>query len=187
MGAPFRHAMGRRKKWSDPELIAAVKKAHKTGESDDSVARRFSVSKSTIIKTIIYVEGQESAKLPTRRGQSNGSRLRELQTRRNGDYSEFLEIQMNIAKLFIVLDSLGIQNYCREDVDKYDAVELLDDLIRLGIWLDSQLLSIRDYVTDFDTITRIIKLRNTTGRTPAEIQAAEQLIRRLDRKILSSN
>jgi transposase-like protein len=175
------------RKWDDPALLEAARKAILTGQTSESVAKRFGVNPTTAARAFIFAQGQMTpvGDAPQRAlrsrnwdGKTNPGRLRELREQRNIDAENFLEImkmQAVIYKLCAQLENFRIQDCPLEEVALWRISDLLDDLISLGTWADRSISAVQGWLGDADVRAKIEQLRDVRGRTPEE---AENFLRR---------
>jgi len=132
--------------------------------------------------------GQRSAPASTKNrkgftGKSADKRVRELRARQRGDYSERVRAQLEFAKMCVVLEDIHIEDYGLEDTDTWLAADVYDDLVSLAEHVDQQLSAVQRYISEHDVLARIMKLRDTAGRSPEEAKTALRLASRLEQKM----
>lgn len=194
-GPPRRQLATR--KWDDPALLEAARKAILTGQTSESVARRFDVNPTTAARAFIFAQGQMTpvGDAPQRAlgrarnwdGKTTPARQRELKGRQKAlDAEAFLEImkmQAVIYKLCDALENFRIQDCPLEEVALWRISDLLDDLISLGTWADRSISAVQGWLGDADVRKKIELLRDVRGRTPEEAANFERRAAKLERQL----
>jgi hypothetical protein len=116
-------------------------------------------------------------------GKSGDKRLRELRAQGDDDYAALLDVQLRIARAVAVLEDIRVQDYGLDEVSLWKISDLHDDLISLGEWQNRAISAVQAHLGDASVAAKIAKLREHSGRTPAERETAELLAARLEKKL----
>jgi hypothetical protein len=116
-------------------------------------------------------------------GKTNAGRERELKRQRRGNYSDLLQLQMRLNQICRTLEGTRVDDYDL-DAATHELVDALyDDLVTTAEWIDRAISAIQARVGEAQVREKIAKLRNTSGRSPAEAEAALRLADVLERKL----
>lgn len=131
-------------------------------------------------------EGSRPRSRPQRNwdGQTNSGRKRKLQEQKKEQgFVELWKLQMALNKLSSFLQGFHVEDYKLDEVSLMTLDELYDDLVSMSEWRDRTIHSVQARLSDHEVRAKIAKLRDTTGRTPAEAQTALALAARLEAKL----
>ena len=118
-------------------------------------------------------------------GKSNPKRQAELlERKRSGEaYTTTLRLQLRISELCGALESLPLKDLNLGEAELALVADIHDDLIALGEWHDRALSAVQAWMVDEHVREKIRKLRDVTGREPAEAETYRKLADRLERKL----
>ena len=118
-------------------------------------------------------------------GKSNPKRQAELlERKRSGEaYTTTLRLQLRISELCGALESLPLKDLNLGEAELALVADIHDDLIALGEWHDRALSAVQAWMVDEHVREKIRKLRDVTGREPAEAETYCKLADRLERKL----
>lgn len=175
---------------TEEQIIACVRLIGQ-GKSQTEAGRQLGLKDNSMALAAAYAAARErlgghgkAAPVTNLNGKTTRQRERELkEARRAGAHTALIEFQVKIAQMCTILEDFNVQEYGTEDVDVWLMTDLLDDLISLGEWHGRQLSAVLGYLNEVDVRSRIAKLRNTAGRTPAEAEVALGLADKLERKL----
>lgn len=182
------------------QLDAAIRKRLKAGKpvKRQELQDRFAARQAVVERRIQFVSGQLDAETNGRNrkpgqskwdGKTNAARERELRARQSNIdqanlYWKLLDSQADISRMCVILEKVQVTDYDLSEIVLAERfADMYDDLVRLGWWLDRQLLAIAKHLNDKDVREKIKKLRDTNGRTPEETETALRLADRLERKL----
>lgn len=175
----------RRQGWDSKRIVAASKAGSDgwpgTGALSDG-------SLSAVYTAIVHVERLEAQRKVRRaRGfKSPTTQLRELQRRPSSDElgAEFWRLRLRASELVYVLYSMRIEDYPLDhEADLLGLADLHESLTDLGQWWDRTISAVQGRLTDTDIQAKIATLRDPSGRTPEEVETANRIADRLQRKL----
>ena len=119
------------------------------------------------------------------RSRSSGrpqQRMREIRTKETGDYAIWYRVRRRLVEcvgLLIDMDKMTFWEAIPDD--ELDTV--VDELGELQRWTEAVLEGIGQRYSDDRLRAKIAALRETSGRTPAEIETASRLAGKLEAKL----
>ena len=116
-------------------------------------------------------------------GKTNATRERELRRQRRGNYSDLLQLQVRLNQICRTLEGTKVDDYGIDAATRELIDALYDDLVTTAEWIHRAISAIQARVGEAEVREKIDKLRNTTGRLPAEIESALRLADMLERKL----
>lgn len=167
--------------WDRDQIVAASK-----ANTDDWPLAKKSLSNGTVSEVRAVIAAQEAADTPPPAPPKQaGRRLRALHAqKRAGDDSDLNEASRRLMQAVGVVEGMNLIEYGIGNADQDTIERIHEELTILATWLDGSLAVVGAHMDDLHIRERIRKLReDTNGRTPAEIETAQRLADRLERKL----
>jgi hypothetical protein len=138
--------------------------------------------RSNLYKIVPLNEIEQTArtfKTRRRKRRSPQQRMREVRTKETGDYAVWYRVRRRLLEcvgLLIDMDKMTFWEAVPED----ELDTIVDELGELQQWSEAVLEGIGQRYTDDRLRAKIAALRETRGRTPAEIETASRLANKLE-------